>query len=124
MDERDQVVESSVEADPSRDHQSGQASEAGERDPEAVDVSDDTARLRELIVRAHPNVVPELIQGTSLGEMLSSVPAAEAAFSQIAEQVGGTALQPAVIPAGGGVRTANVDIDGLSPLAKIRAGLT
>lgn len=43
-------------------------------------------RVRELIAKANPNVVPALLSGSTVDELLDSVPAAEAAFTQIADR--------------------------------------
>lgn len=89
--------------------------------PLAPDIPDDLALARDLVLRAHPEAVPELVTGVTLAELLASVPAAEAAYTRIAEtvRVGGTS-----VPGGGAVRSTGVNIDGLGPLAKIRAGLS
>jgi len=85
---------------------------------------DELALARELVLRAHPATVPELVSGSSLAELLASVPAAEAAYARIAATAR-EATQPGVatVPAGGVVRSASINVDGLSPLAKIRTGL-
>ena len=92
---------------------------------------DDLALARALILKAHPEIVPELVTGASLAEMLASVPAAEAAWARVIETARGTAIpSPAdrergtAVPSGGGVRSAGVNLDGLGPMAKIRAGLS
>lgn len=85
----------------------------------------DIALARELVIRAHPAAVQELITGNSLAELLASVPVAEAAFTRITEAAREevTRASAARVPGGGGVRSAGSNIDGLGPLAKIRAGL-
>lgn len=87
----------------------------------APDSPDELALARDLILKAHPETVHELIAGNSLAELLASVPAAEAAYTRIA----GAVREPATaVPGGGAVRSTSVNIDGLGPLAKIRAGLS
>lgn len=76
--------------------------------------------VRELIVRAYPDIVPELLAGESVGDLIASVPAARAAYARVAESV--RAQPPAPIPAGGGRRPPH-DPDSLPPEVKIRIGL-
>lgn len=76
--------------------------------------------LRDLIARAYPDTVPELISGTTASEMLASVPAAQEAFRRIAEQARQSAPPG---PAGPVSRSAAVDIESLPPHVKIREGL-
>jgi hypothetical protein len=85
---------------------------------------DETALLRDLIVRAHPDVVPELIRGTSLAEMLASLPEAQAVYARILARSGGAAHPaPTHVPAGSAIRTPPIDAATLSPMAKIAAGI-
>jgi len=89
------------------------------------DSADEMTLARELVLRAHPEAVQELITGSSLAELLASVPAAEAAFARVvAAARGATAREAtATVPGGGAVRSIGVNVEGLGPLAKIRAGL-
>lgn len=82
---------------------------------------DDAALLRELIVGANPDVVPELILGASLREMLDSLPAARAAYARIVEAAATTAPTP--VPSGSAIRSREPDPAGLSPAAKVRVAL-
>jgi hypothetical protein len=89
------------------------------------------ARLRELVLAANSDVVPELVVGGSLDELLTSVETAKAAYGRVEERV--KAAQPAaaapaevtpvvpVVPAGGGVHVA--DVDNLAPRSKIARAL-
>ena len=70
------------------------------------------AAVRELVLRAHPDVVPELVAGSSVGELVASVEAARAAFRRVAETVA----------APGPPRVA-VDVELLPAAEKIRRGL-
>jgi hypothetical protein len=95
----------------------------------ADETPDEGSLLRGLIGRAYPDIVPELVQGETLAEMLASIPAAQAAYARIvevaragAEHHNGRAGQLAV-PAGAAVRSAGTSVEGLSAMAKIRAGL-
>ncbi len=70
--------------------------------PEAPD---ELTLARELVLRAHPDVIHELVSGTSLAELLASIPAAEAAFARVvaatqsaASREAATARCPAVAP--------------------------
>jgi hypothetical protein len=94
--------------------------------PDTPDTPDELALARELVLRAHPEVVEELIGGNSLAELLASVPAAEAAFARVIATTRAAATRDATrpaVPGGGAVRSAGVNVEGLGPLAKIRAGL-
>ncbi len=89
---------------------------------EQVEVDEPDNTLRELIVRAYPEVVPELLVGESLEEMLESLPGAMAAWQRVAEQTSTPAPDPT--PAGGGLaRAYPLDAGAMSPALKIREGL-
>ncbi len=98
-------------------------------DPEevaVVDTSDaapvqEANPLRELVLRAYPDVVPELLSGETVEEMLASVPAAQEAYGRIAEAA--KAAQPDPVPAVGGARNFPMDVAAMSPALKIREGL-
>jgi hypothetical protein len=77
--------------------------------------------VRELVLRAHPEVVPELIGGETIEALLASVEPAEAAWRRLAERIERPPAAPAV-PAGG-ARPAAVDPDRLPASEKIRRGL-
>ncbi len=89
----------------------------------------DLGRVRDLVLQAHPDVVPDLVRGTSLDELLASVEPARSAYQQIAERVRGSgsglpnpgAPAPPAVPAGG-TRGA-VDPTGLTPVTKIARAL-
>ena len=88
-----------------------------ETEPQA----DDAAMLRDLIVRAHPDAIPELIQGASLREMLDSLPDAQAAFARVAEAAAAQ-TKPAV-PSGSAIRSREPGPANLSPADKIRSAI-
>jgi hypothetical protein len=75
--------------------------------------------LRATLAAAHPDTVPELIGGETVGEMIASLEAAKAAYQRTVDRT------RAAIPvaAGGGGRPVGVDAVKLSPLAKISRGL-
>jgi hypothetical protein len=47
----------------------------------------DLATVRELVLRAHPDVVPELVHGASVDELIASVAPAQSAYQQIVDRV-------------------------------------
>ena len=80
------------------------------------------ARLRETLVAAHPNAVPELIVGGDFEALLASVPVAQAAYARIRETT--TREAATSVPRGGGTRAPDpAAYADLSPEAKIAAGL-
>ncbi|MGC4107280.1 MAG: hypothetical protein QM753_13235 [Thermomicrobiales bacterium] len=82
--------------------------------------------VRELILAAYPDVVPDLVAGTTVAELLASVDDARAAYAAVAERIAasGSAPMPVVpvIPGGGGAPLP-VDPDRLPASEKIRRGL-
>lgn len=97
--------------------------------------SDDIGAVRELVLKAHPDVVPELVTGTSVSELLSTIEPAQAAYARLLETVrssqphgpapqrgsASTGSVPAV-PAGGSAPVP-IDPDRLPAAEKIRRGL-
>ena len=88
----------------------------------------DLGRVRDLVLQAHPDVVPDLVQGASLDALLASVEPARSAYQQIAERVRGSAGSPhpaapapPAVPAGG--TRAALDPAALSPVTKIARAL-
>ena len=106
----------------------GNGSETGVTDA-AVGRAIDLAAVRNLILLAHPDVIPELVVGANFDEMLGSVEPARAAYQRVAESVQSTATNAPTevtapkVPAGGGQRQVAIDLDQLSPAAKISEGL-
>jgi hypothetical protein len=93
--------------------------------PEASDPAvDDLRAVRDLILGAHPEIVPELVMGSTIAELTASVATARAAYQRVAEAArqasSGGAAAPAV-PAGGA--TAAIDPDRLSSAEKLRRGI-
>ena len=86
--------------------------------------ADDLAAVREVVLRAYPEAVPELIGGASVAEVLGSVEAAAAAYQRIAEGVAARSVAPVapVVPAGSMAPVA-VDPETLPSVEKIRRGL-
>jgi hypothetical protein len=57
--------------------------------------------VRDLILQGNPDVVPELVRGETLAELMESVGPARAAFRKVAEAVRSVANAAPVVPAGG-----------------------
>jgi hypothetical protein len=97
--------------------------------------SEDLAKVRELVLKAHPDVVPDLVQGSSVDELIASVEPARSAYQRVADAVraGATesgvrgteetteAASPPVVPAGGATNI--VDPSSIPPTGKIARGL-
>ena len=81
----------------------------------------DLDAIRALVLRAHPDVVPELIDGVSIGELLDSIEPARDAYQRLTETFRQGSTQLAV-PAGG-ERPMLVDPAKLPASEKIRRGL-
>jgi hypothetical protein len=93
-------------------------------EPDPPEAPDELTLARDLVLRAHPETVAELVSGATLAELLASIPAAEAAYARIVAAGKQEDRSPATpVPGGGAVRSVGVNVDGLSPFAKIRAGL-
>lgn len=86
----------------------------------------DLAAIRDLVLRAHPEVVPELITGETVDDLLASIEPAEAAYRRVSELMKSPTIvsSPAMssVPAGGD-RPMPVDPDRLPASEKIRRGL-
>jgi hypothetical protein len=83
------------------------------------------AAVREVVLRAYPDAVPELVSGGSVPEVLASVEGAREAYRRIAATVREEGSEPVripVVPAGAVTRPA-VDPDRLPAAEKIRRGL-
>ncbi|MDQ6831791.1 MAG: hypothetical protein M3008_00200 [Chloroflexota bacterium] len=85
----------------------------------AVLSADERQTLRATLASAHPDTIPELIGGETVGEMVASLETAKAAYQRTIERT--RAAMP--VAAGGGGRPVGVDVTKLSPLAKISVGL-
>ena len=78
--------------------------------------------MRDVFVKAYPEVVPELLSGATVEEMMESLPAAQEAYRRVAEQAKPVQVEP--VPSGGGAgRSFPLDIGSMSPGLKIREGL-
>jgi hypothetical protein len=97
----------------------------------APTIGNDLARIRELVLRAHPDVIPDLIRGDSFDDLLASIEPARTAYQRIAEQVRATtpitpadttpSARPPQVPAGGA--TTVIDPSTLTPTTKIARAL-
>src|SRR5215217_4897746 len=52
----------------------------------------DLGKVRELVLKAHPDVVPDLVRGSSIDELIASVEPARSAYQRIADQVRDTEI--------------------------------
>jgi hypothetical protein len=79
----------------------------------------DRTTLRQTLAAAHPDAIPELIDGATVDAMISSLQTAKAAYRRTVERV------KAALPVSAGAvgRATTVDVAKLSPLAKIAVGL-
>ncbi len=111
-----------VDSSAGSDVATGSSSSAATPDP--VDMGE----LRDLVLKANPDVIPEMIAGDTFDTLMASVDPAKAAYQRIVQSVGGAAgggaAAVARVPAGGGAtRQFVVNIEELSPSAKIAEGL-
>lgn len=85
----------------------------------------DLAAIRELVLRAHPEVVRELVTGATVDDLLASIEPAEAAYRRVSESVRATTTPspPATTVPAGGDRPMPIDPDRLPASEKIRRGL-
>jgi hypothetical protein len=90
-------------------------------DEDVIETAEATVPLRELVMKAYPDIVPELLSGETVEEMLASIPAAQEAYGRIVEA--SKAAHPEPIPAVGGARHFPMDVAAMSPALKIREGL-
>lgn len=86
------------------------------------DSAPDLTAVRELVLRAHPDVVPELVTGDSVADLIASVEPARAAYARLATSLAETRPAPTSVPAGGG-GPIPLDPDRLPAAEKIRRGL-
>ena len=87
---------------------------------------EELAAVRKLALRAHPDVVAELVGGGSVAEVVASLEQARAAYRRVVEMAGAAkgpiASVVPVVPAGG-VAALAVDPEALPATEKIRRGL-
>lgn len=83
--------------------------------------ADALAMVREVVLRAHPDAVPELIAGATIGELLASVVPARAAYARVRETVAGGSAVPPAVPAGAAV--SGLDLGSVPSMELIRRGV-
>jgi hypothetical protein len=106
------------------DHdQSERDTEAQELEQPAETGGVDLGQVRELVLAAHPDVVPEMIQGTTFDELMASVDPARSAYQRIAEEASRARPAPRVAAQPGHRSVSMADLDSLSSLGKISEGL-
>jgi hypothetical protein len=100
---------------------------------ETVQVTDDLSTVRDLILRAHPDAVPELITGGTIAELTASIEPARAAYQRVVEAAlrpdgergeggkDGEGPAPPTVPAGGAPMV--VDLDRLPTAELLRRGV-
>jgi hypothetical protein len=94
-----------------------------QHDATPVSPAVDLGQVRDLVLAAHPDVVPEMVAGDSFEAIMASVEPAKAAFARIAETFK-SAAPPAVGGQTGGTRREYIiNVEELSPSAKIAEGL-
>ena len=146
MSEREDVVET---VDVQTEAVATQPAANSQQDPSGGDRPiADLGKVRELVLKAHPDVVPDLVVGSSVDELIASVEPARTAYQRIADrvrtaesQVGGRrsdetsdsasgnglptpdpiVVQPPQVPAGGGTNVA--EPGDLGPTTKIAQAL-
>jgi hypothetical protein len=90
--------------------------------------AEELAAVREVVLRAYPDAVPELVVGASVAEVLASVEGARSAYRRVAAAVaadGPRSGEPVTIPVvpAGATRPVAVDPERLPAAEKIRRGL-
>jgi hypothetical protein len=93
-------------------------------DDENVHETNDLEAVRDVVLSAYPDCVPELVQGDTVAELLASVEPARAAYARVAATVTipvETVSAPPPVPAGGG--SAVVDPGDLPAAEKVRRGI-
>lgn len=81
--------------------------------------------VRNVVLAAYPDAVPELIRGTTVQELLDAIEPAREAYARVAASVAETSeaavVAPPVVPAGGG--KAVLDPGDLPAAEKVRRGI-
>ncbi len=84
----------------------------------------DLGQVRELVLRAYPDVVPELVIGDSITTLLASVGPASDAYTALRERIAAPA-PPVIIPhvPAGAIDPVPLDPDRLPIAEKLRRGI-
>lgn len=89
---------------------------------------DDLSLVRELVLKAHPDVVPELIGGDSVASIVANISPAQAAYADLAARIQASSAPNSVsgsaprVPAGS-TAPAPIDPDRIPTAEKIRRGV-
>lgn len=87
---------------------------------------DDLSLVRDLVLKAHPDVVPELIGGDSVASIVASISPAQAAYSDLAAKIraSGETGGPTTprVPAGS-TAPVSLDPDRMPTAEKLRRGV-
>jgi hypothetical protein len=79
--------------------------------------------VRDLVLRAYPNVVPELVRGDTLDDLLASIEPASTAFTSLAARLHQPIVDaPEPVPAGASLPVP-IDIDRIPTAEKLRRGI-
>jgi hypothetical protein len=80
------------------------------------------AIVRDLILKGNPDLVPDLVRGETLAELMASIEPARAAYGRIAETIRAERVAtPAQVPAGG--TSARINLESLTADGLIKQGL-
>lgn len=98
------------------------------QEDESTTLENDTtlvASIRDLVLLAHPEVVPELVRGESIADLLASVEPARQAYAELAARIQPATSKPVTPPAvpAGGTLPAPLDLDRMPAAEKLRRGL-
>jgi hypothetical protein len=87
---------------------------------ETMDEFDAIGLIRDLARKAHPDAVPELIDGADAEAIAASIEPARAAYARVRDEL--ASERPARVPAGG--LPSVINPEQLPPTEKIRRGIT
>ena len=79
-------------------------------------------QVRELVLRAHPEVVPALVRGDTIGELLASIEPARQAYADLADRIGQQQATAPSVPAGG-ASSLPTDLARIPAMERIKRGL-
>lgn len=104
------------------------ALEADSQHEAAFDDREILQRVRDLVLQAHREVVPELVVGASVTELLASIEPAREAYANLATRIEADRLpesQAATVPLvpAGGTGPAPFDLDRMPASEKLRRGI-
>jgi hypothetical protein len=91
---------------------------------ENMQETNDIEAVRDVVLSAYPDCVPELVRGDTVAELLASVEPARAAYARVAATVPAPVEMvptPPPVPAGGG--GAVIDPSDLPAAEKVRRGI-